>query len=79
MGTKIIQFIKKKVYEGGFILTVIIALFISYKAFTIGNKESDFEIRCIYGHEYYVANFWGKGFMGIHLNDDGTPVLCEDK
>lgn len=75
---KLINFTIDNIYIGAIIITLIGSIFISYKAFTIGSKESDFEIRCIYGQEFYVANFWGKGFMGNRLHDDGTPFKCEN-
>ena len=48
-----------------------------YKTQTLGSVEKDYSIVCIGGHEYWRATFTTKGFIGIKLNDDGTPVNCE--
>ena len=60
------------------VILSILGLFIFYN-WTLGNKSSDYEIVCIEGHEYYRANFLYKGFLGIHLNNDGIPIKCEVK
>jgi len=49
-----------------------------YKNAYIGSKQSDYEIVCIYGHQYYRANFFSKGLLAIRLNDRGEPVRCEE-
>ena len=48
-----------------------------HKVYTLGSDEEDFDTMCIYGHEYYQANFGVKAMMGIKLSDDGKPVGCE--
>ena len=47
--------------------------------FTLGDKEEDYSIICIGGHEYYRANFMNKGFLGIRLNYDGKPIKCDNR
>ena len=69
---------------------LLIALFIFvgwsvYRQITLGSESSDYKTICIgkskYGHEYYRANFFGKGFLALNVDDDGKPFKCivEDK
>lgn len=48
-----------------------------YELFTIGSDEEDYDIVCIHGHEYYRANLLSKGFIVIHLTDEGKPIKCQ--
>ncbi|MBC8179978.1 hypothetical protein H8E88_02530 [candidate division KSB1 bacterium] len=48
----------------------------AYKTWFLGSNESDYEIICIGGHEYYRASFAYKGLLSIRLNNDGTPIRC---
>ena len=61
------------------IVTISVGCFITYKTWIVGGTNKDYHIICINGHEYYRANFAHKGFLGIHLNDDGTPIKCTIK
>lgn len=55
---------------------IALAIVLNYKLFTNGKNSEDYEIVCIHGHSYWVANFAYKGMLAIRLNDDGTPVKC---
>jgi hypothetical protein len=62
-----------------FVIVLVLLSLISWLLWTqysIGKQQSDYKIVCIYGHEYYRANFTTKGFLGIKLNADGKPVQC---
>jgi len=56
-----------------FIIGVIV---LSYKNWTLGDDETDYEIVCVGGHQYYRANWANKALLGIKLTDEGKPVKC---
>lgn len=59
-------------------ISVMLALIpIAYYNFTLGSDESDYEIVCVYGHEYYRANFMTKIALGIKLDVNGKPIKCK--
>lgn len=65
----------------GILIIVIIALivsviYIAHETWTLGDKEADYKIVCIGGHEYYWANFAYKGLLGIRLSNNGKPIKC---
>jgi hypothetical protein len=49
---------------------------VGVKNWTTGGDESDYEIICIGGHQYYRANWTQKALLGIKLTDEGKPVKC---
>jgi len=52
-------------------------VFLSVKMWFLGDDESDYDIICLGGHEYYRANFLQKGFMAIRMTGEGKPVQCQ--
>ncbi len=61
----------------GVLIILGIAGSITYHTYTLGSNQDDYEIVCIYGHEYYRANFMTKIALSIKLNDYGKPFKCE--
>ena len=47
-----------------------------YKNWTTGGEESDYEVICLGGHQYYRANWANKALLGIKLTTEGKPVKC---
>lgn len=41
-------------------------------------KNKDYEIICLGGHEYWRMNFIQKTAVTIKLNDDGKPIKCNE-
>ena len=60
----------------GLLFCLSIAGFITYRTWTLGGSEKDYNIVCIGGHQYYRANYAHKGFLGIRLSSDGKPLKC---
>jgi hypothetical protein len=63
-------------------IAIIVAVLIGlgsvvYHVWTLGDEESDYDIVCLGGHQYYRANFAAKGFLAIKLGDTGKPVACD--
>ncbi len=59
------------------VLVLSFAGWMAYKNWTTGGDESDYEIICLGGHQYYRANWVQKALLGIRLTDDGKPVNCD--
>jgi hypothetical protein len=62
-------------------IAIVVAVLIGlgsvvYQVWTLGDEESDYDIVCLGGHQYWRANFAAKGFLGIKLDDAGKPVAC---
>lgn len=64
-----------------FIAAIIFGLMVGtvYKAWSLGDHESDYETICIGGHEYWTANFLMKGLITTKMDDDGLPIKCNLK
>ena len=61
----------------GFIISIAVWSVARY--INLGDKSSDYDIICVYGHEYIRASFFQKGFLAIRLSDDGKPIRCENE
>lgn len=66
------------VFGAGILALFVLIGFIWFKVWTLGEDASDYDTVCLEdGHEYWIANFAAKGFLGIKLDDEGKPILCQ--